>query len=258
MLIIQTYKQAIKMSEAYQSGVADYTDDEIYEDLLKHFNDNGKKEIKKIYEDNEKEKELNEKTHAGRVKIKNELKRIKETAPHKCLKMMMDLTIKMDELRTIIDQNVEGIAKIDEIENVIANADNENNLFNTFTELMSVCNESEITKKVLIQKNEKKMKNLTEAQKISYANDPLNTEYMMCPDCMRVMTCKHYKSNHKGTMICVKITNVKMATLHSGHMSSNSQKETLIKITARTPTEFNEVSNKVDWGDGKKILIKDK
>ncbi len=231
------------------------------EQLLKHFDDVGKKEIKEIFEKNKEERDELEKSYKGRMAIKKELIRIKDTGPQKCLDIMMKLTMKVDDIKNKLDEcdfeeKDDIMNSIDELENLIANPDDNNNIFNCVTELMSVCDESEITKKIAI-KTERKVKKLTEAQMISYCNDPKNLDYTMCPKCMRCMTTRHYKYKHQGTEVCEKITNTKMATLNSGNMYSIKQGEDFVKLTARTTKDFNEISDNINWGLVDKIKLEE-
>ena len=131
--------------------------------LLKHFDDTGRKEIKETREKYLQEKEELDKSYKGRMAIKKELIRIKETGPQKCLDIMMKLTMKVDDIKNKLDEcdfeeKDDIMNSIDELENLIANPDNDNNIFNSVTELMSVCDESEITKKINISNSERKMK----------------------------------------------------------------------------------------------------
>ena len=229
------------------------------EQLLKHFDDVGKKEIKEIFEKNKEERDELEKSYKGRMAIKKELIRIKDTGPQKCLDMMMKFAMKVNELKVLaehLDTEGDMVNMCEELEDMIANPDNDENLFNCVTELMSVCDESEITKKIAI-KTEKKVKKLTEAQMISYCNDPKNLDYTMCPKCMRCMTTRHYKYKHQGTEVCEKITNTKMATLNSGNMYSIKQGEDFVKLTARTTKDFNEISDNINWGLVDKIKLEE-
>tara|TARA_R110000744_G_scaffold234632_1_gene352360 strand:+ start:19 stop:741 length:723 start_codon:yes stop_codon:yes gene_type:complete len=231
--------------------------------LLKHFDDTGRKEIKETREKYLQEKEELDKSYKGRMAIKKELIRIKETGPQKCLDIMMKLTMKVDDIKNKLDEcdfeeKDDIMNSIDELENLIANPDNDNNIFNSVTELMSVCDESEITKKINISNSERKMKKISEAQMISFCNDPLNTKYTMCPKCMRCMSSRHYKYNHQRTEICEKITNTKMATLNSGKMYSVQQGKDYVKLTARTTKDFNEISDNINWGLVNKIKLEDK
>jgi len=241
-----------------------YTCEEQEEKFLEHFDNIGKKEIKETREKYLKEQEQLNKTYKGRQEIKKELIRIKETGPKKTLDMMMKFAMKVNELKMFCDNNCvlddtfgSIIDMCEELENMVANPDNDDNLFSCFTELMSVCDESEITKKVNITKTEKKFKNLTEAQKIAYCKDPDNKDYTMCPKCMRCMTTKHYRSHHQGTDVCRKVVNTKMATLHSGAMYNSSQGDAYVKVTSGVSKEFNKISNSIDWGETKKITIKE-
>mgnify|MGYP003640455613 FL=1 len=231
--------------------------------LLKHFDDTGRKEIKETREKYLQEKEELDKSYKGRMAIKKELIRIKETGPQKCLDIMMKLTMKVDDIKNKLDEcdfeeKDDIMNSIDELENLIANPDNDNNIFNSVTELMSVCDESEITKKINISNSERKMKKISEAQMISFCNDPLNTKYTMCPKCMRCMSSSHYKYKHQVTEICEKITNTKMATLNSGKMYSVQQGKDYVKLTARTTKDFNEISDNINWGLVNKIKLEDK
>ena len=171
--------------------------------------------------------------------------------------------MKVDDIKNKLDEcdfeeKDDIMNSIDELENLIANPDNDNNIFNSVTELMSVCDESEITKKINISNSERKMKKISEAQMISFCNDPLNTKYTMCPKCMRCMSSRHYKYKHQGTEICEKITNTKMATLNSGKMYSVQQGKDYVKLTARTTKDFNEISDNINWGLVNKIKLEDK
>lgn len=230
------------------------------EQLLKHFDDVGKKEIKEIFEKNKEERNELEKSYKGRMAIKKELIRIKETGPKKTLDMMMKFAMKVNELKVLaehLDTEGDMVNMCEELEDMIANPDNDENLFSCVTELMSVCDESEITKKIAIT-TERKVKKLTEAQMISYCNDPKNLDYTMCPKCMRCMTTRHYKYKHQGTEVCEKITNTKMATLNSGNMYSVQQGKDYVKLTARTTKDFNEISDNINWGLVDKIKLEEK
>ena len=234
------------------------------EQLLKHFDDVGKKEIKEIFEKNKEERDELEKSYKGRMAIKKELIRIKETGPQKCLDIMMKFAMKVNELKMFCEGYDETdytfgtiLNMCDTLEDMIANPDNNENLFSCVTELMSVCDESEITKKIAI-KTERKVKKLTDAQMISYCNDPNNKDYTMCPKCMRCMTTRHYNYKHQGTEVCEKITNTKMATLNSGKMYSVQQGKDYVKLTARTTKDFNEISDNINWGLVNKIKLEDK
>jgi len=230
------------------------------EQLLKHFDDVGKKEIKEIFEKNKEERNELEKSYKGRIAIKKELIRIKETGPKKTLDMMMKFAMKVNELKVLaehLDTEGDMVNMCEELEDMIANPDNDENLFSCVTELMSVCDESEITKRIAIT-TERKVKKLTEAQMISYCNDPKNPDYTMCPKCMRCMTTRHYKYKHQGTEVCEKITNTKMATLNSGNMYSVQQGKDFVKLTARTTKDFNEISDNINWGLVDKIKLEEK
>ena len=72
--------------------------------LLKHFDDTGRKEIKETREKYLQEKEELDKSYKGRMAIKKELIRIKETGPQKCLDIMMKLTMKVDDIKNKLDE----------------------------------------------------------------------------------------------------------------------------------------------------------
>tara|TARA_R110000824_G_scaffold389997_1_gene586277 strand:- start:30 stop:758 length:729 start_codon:yes stop_codon:yes gene_type:complete len=232
-----------------------------YECMLKYFDEAGKEDIRAQYDKLKKDKEEQDKTYAGRLRIKKELNRIKEECPAKCLKILMEVANEVNEMKELIDDlkdNDELLVKVNKLDDLIASADNNNNIFNCITELMAVCDESEITKNVKYsneQLNKQIKERLTEAQILSRALDPKNLKYTQCKKCMRCMTTSHYKRNHQGTKVCKTITNTKIATLHSKTFYNSSQSETLIKVTARTRKAFNEVSDDIDWGEHPQMKI---
>lgn len=227
-----------------------------YETLLKHFDDDGREDIRKMYKKRNEEQEEQDKTSKGKKEIKKELIRIKTETPKKCLEVLMVLQLKVEELEEAVEFNdEEAVPKLfEELKDIIANPEDKPNIFNCITELMAVCEESEIIKSVQAPSIKSK---LTQAEILAMAIDPNNKKYIQCKKCMRCMTTRHYTGNHKGTKVCRQITHTKMATLKTNAFYTEEQSTDLIKLTTGITKDFNKISNDIEWGEQKQLLKKE-
>jgi len=163
-----------------------------------------------MIEESNKTNAQRKQTYKERIAMKEEVNRIKENAPKKVLKSLMDF----QELITMLHAS----EKIDEetlelLENAVCDPHGETDMFSCFTELMSVCEYSEVQP---IKDNKTVSQRLTRAQILAKATDPTNKSYTMCRRCNRPISVKNLRKHQSDTSICQEIKLVKFAVQDNG------------------------------------------
>jgi len=219
---------------------------ERFDDLLNLFDDSGKTYIREKYEKEQKAVAIQEEEFAGRQKMKKYIDNIKLTAPSKTLHMLMTLQSEIDWL---YGQGQISDMAFDKLNNLVANVDDDNNLFTRFTELMDICNYCE--SKPAPRMKECVKQELTEAEKLRRANDPKYPCWTQCKKCHRVMTTKYHNSGHSKSKVCGQIVTTKMVSLNNNKFYTHEDSVKQAKLI--DPQNFNASSDQIDWGDANKL-----
>lgn len=226
------------------------TFDETFDGLLQHFDDNGKANIRKRYNAEQKVIEMCEKDYKGRQLWKKHIEKVKTEAPAKTLDALMKVQTSIDFLYAEAQISEKAF---EELNNLIANVDDDNNLFTRFTELMDICNYCETKPAARI--NPVVRQELTEAEKLRRANSVDYPCWTQCKRCNRVMTTKYYNSGHKKSAVCGQITKTKMVSLENNAFYKEGDGLRQAKLI--DPDNFNASSEKVNWGDQSKLEMKE-
>lgn len=226
------------------------TFEEKFDGLLQHFDDNGKATIRRRYDAEQKIIQMAEEEYKGRQLWKKHIEKIKDEAPAKTLDMLMKVQTSIDVLYG--DGQISETA-FETLNNLIANVDNDNNLFTRFTELMDICNYTD--PKPAARMNPVVRQQLTEAEKLRRANSPEYPCWTQCKRCNRVMTTKYYNSGHKKSQVCGQITKTKMVSLENNAFYKEGDGLRQAKLI--DPDNFNASSENVNWGDQSKLEMKE-
>ena len=181
-----------------------------YDDLLALYDGEKKIKIEKMIEEANKTNDKRKQTYKERIAMKAEVNRIKENAPKKVLKSLMDfqqLITMLHETEKIDDETLELL------ENAVCDPHGETDMFSCFTELMSVCEYSEVQP---IRENKTVSQRLTRAEILAKASDPTDLRYIMCPRCNRPVSRKNLENHQFNTSICREIKLVKFAVQDKG------------------------------------------
>jgi len=219
------------------------------EDVFALFDQQGKDSLRKKIEDEREEWRVNEETKKGNARIKAEINRIKTTTPKKTLQAFFNL---QTVLMTHQDDMPEEV--YDTINDLLASADNNTNLFSCMTEMMAVCDyeETEIVKakKWTTHRDKTMDARLTEAQKIIRANDPDDHYWTMCALCKRCMTVDWYNKRHKNTHTCRRATEAQALALKENKIFGIDMGKDLAKLQVQNQQEINASLSDVDTGLG--------
>jgi len=187
-----------------------YPSDFQYDELLALYDGEKKIEIQKMIDESNKTNTQRTAKYKERIAMKAEVKRIKEEAPAKVLKSLMDfqgLITMLYASEKIDDETLELL------ENAVCDPHGETDMFSCFTELMAVCEYSEVQP---IRENNTVAQRLTRAQILARATDPADRFYIMCSRCNRPVSTKHLKKHQEDTSICQEIKLVKFAVQDKG------------------------------------------
>lgn len=228
----------------------DLTFDEKFDGLMQHFDDNGRAQIRKRYEDEQTKIANAEKEFKGRQMMKKYVDNVKKVAPTKTLDVLMKLQTEIDMLYA--DGQISEDA-FETLNNLVANVDDDNNLFTRFTELMDICNYCETKPAPRIDPVVREQ--LTEAEKLRRANSPDYPCWTQCKRCNRCMTTKYYNSGHKKSKVCGQVTTTKMVTLNNNAFYKVGDGIEQAKLI--NPDNFNASSNNINWGDQSKLEMKE-
>jgi hypothetical protein len=219
------------------------------EDVFALFDKQGKESLRKKIEDEREQWRRDEETKKGNARIKAEIDRIKMTTPKKTLQAFLNL---QNVLMTHQDDMPEEV--YDTINDLLASADNNTNLFSCMTEMMAVCDyeETEIVKekKWTTHRDKTMGQKLTEAQKIIRANDPDDKHWTMCALCKRCMTVDWYIKNHKNTHTCRRATEAQALALKEKKIFALEMGKDLAKLQVQNPQEINASLGEIETGLG--------
>lgn len=226
------------------------TFDEKFDGLMQHFDDNGRAQIRKRYEAEQTKIANAEKEFKGRQMMKKYVDNVKKVAPTKTLDVLMKLQAEIDMLYGDGQISEDAFEKLN---NLVANVDDDNNLFTRFTELMDICNYCETKPAPRIDPVVREQ--LTEAEKLRRANSPDYPCWTQCKRCNRCMTTKYYNSGHKKSKVCGQITTTKMVSLNNNAFYKVGDGIEQAKLI--NPENFNASSNNINWGDQSKLEMKE-
>jgi len=213
------------------------------------FDEQGKESLRKKIEAERQQWLVDEETKKGNARIKAEIDRIKMTTPKKTLQAFLTL---QNVLMTHQDDMPEEV--YDTINDLLASADNNTNLFSCMTEMMAVCDyeETEIVKakKWTTHRDKSLGEKLTEAQKIIRANDPDDKHWTMCVRCKRCMTTDWYNKHHKNTHTCRRATEAQALALKEKKLFAIDMGKDLAKLQVQNPQEINASLGEIETGMG--------
>jgi hypothetical protein len=167
-----------------------------------------------IPEDTEKGKQLRKileeqdeycKTYKGRKEHAEFIEKQKNETPVKALQILMTLQQKIDE-----GIQEEDLGVLEELNELMFDVDNDNNLMMIMTDLIGIVNDSIIP---VVKRNYTTPKKHTHAEKLAFANDPLNKDWELCIKCSRPMKADWIKTHQKDTSICIEIKAGRKKTL---------------------------------------------
>ena len=168
--------------------------------------------------DRRRKTEAAAKKYQERVALASQMEKIRKTAPHSALKIMMDLQIALD------DEDIE------KANSIMFDVDNTENLMEVIADLIFVCNHSEIQKVKKFAGREQK-KRLTRAEVLAAAHDPNNHRYDFCAKCNRPMLKTSIEKHQKNTSVCVEIKSGRIKTLELGRRKDPSIGEFIARQT---------------------------
>lgn len=220
------------------------------ERVMELFDKQGKQSLRYKIEAEKRQWRKDEETKKGNARIKAEIDRIKTTTPKKTLQAFFNL-------QTLIMSRQDDFPEdlYEEINDIIANPDDDKNLFCCMTEMMAVCDyeETAIVKEkkwTTHARNGSMDERLSEADKIRRANDPEDHVWKMCPLCKRCMTTEWYIKGHKGTHTCARAVEAQALALKEKKIFALEMGDDLARLQVQDKDEINASLGEVDTGFG--------
>lgn len=220
------------------------------ERVMELFDEQGKQSLRHKIEAEKRQWRKDEETKKGNARIKAEIDRIKTTTPKKTLQAFFNLQSLIMSRQDDFPEDL-----YEEINDLIANPDNNTNLFSCMTEMMAVCDyeETEIVKEkkwTTHQKNGSMSEKLSEADKIRRANDPEDKEWKLCPLCKRAMTTQWYFKGHKDTLTCARGVEAQALALKEKKIFSLEMGNDLARLQVQDKDEINASLGEIETGLG--------
>ncbi len=219
------------------------------EKVLAIFDEQGKQSLRQKIEAERKQWRKDEETKKGNSRIKAEIDRIKTTTPKKTLQAFF-------QLQSVLMANQDSIPEhvMEQINDIVANPDDNLNLFSCMTEMMAVCDYEEtkiIKEKRWTTHRDKAMGDkLSEAEKIIRANDKEDLTMKMCPLCKRCMTTSWYLKGHRNSHTCQRATEAQALALKEKKVFSLEMGKDLAKLQVQNADEVNASLGEIETGLG--------
>ena len=216
-----------------------------YNTLITIYGDKVKNKIDDI---NEQRWEA-EQTKQGNIALKKDIERIKDVSPQKVLNSLLVFQNTLSQLEDTMEPETYDI-----LSNLIANPDDDDNIFSTVTEMIAVCDYTDES-----LKPERKysfhhpVDSLTEAQKLIRANDPNDLTYTMCGHCKRCMTTSHYNKDHKRRHVCKRSAQNAVVSLKNQTVNGPDTASDLIRLQLDNVDEINASFVGVNTGGGQGV-----
>ena len=216
-----------------------------YNSLITIFGDKVKNKIDDI---NEQRAEA-EHTKKGNIALKKDIERIKEVSPQKVLNSLLVFQNTLSQLEDTMEPETYDI-----LSNLIANPDDDDNIFTTVTEMIAVCDYTDES-----LKPERKytfhypVDGLTQAQKLHRALDPEDLTYTMCVHCKRCMTTSYYNRSHKGRHVCRRSAEAQVVSLKNQTVSGADTGIDLMRLQLDNVDEINASFVGVNTGGGQGV-----
>ena len=224
------------------------------EKVMSIFDAQGKASLRRTINAERAQWRKDEETKKGNARIKMEIDRIKATAPKKALEALFQIQSVLMEHQDDMPEEV-----YEKLNHLIANPDDDLNLFGSMTEMMAVCDYEETvihpSKKWTTHRENGIGARLTEAEKVVRCNDPNDLTHIMCPRCLRTMTTLYYNKSHKGAFVCQRTAEAKALSLKEKKMFSLDMGTDLAKLQVQNAEDMNASLGEINTGMGSLNIV---